>query len=125
MAGVGRPSTVTVATAELVQPNALVPVTVYWPDILNWAFAMVGFCKLLLYALGPDHVYVVAPFDVKLMFWFRHTVWPAVVTLGNGFTTTGVVVVLVQLLAPVTVSVYVPALVFWATAMVGFCWLLV
>ena len=41
--GVGIGRTVTVDTAEFVQPAALVTITVYPPDIAAVALAMVGF----------------------------------------------------------------------------------
>jgi hypothetical protein len=47
--------TVTLDTAEFVQPAALVTVTVYPPDMALVEFDMVGFCKAELNAKGPDH----------------------------------------------------------------------
>ena len=42
--GFGKVITVTLATAVLVQPAALVTVTVYAPLMFNWALAITGFC---------------------------------------------------------------------------------
>jgi len=83
---------------------------------------MAGFCVALPYAFGPAQEYPVPPEE------FSCIVTPAqygpvleAVGTGNGFTVTVVVAVAEQLLASVTVTVYVPELTTAAGEMVGFC----
>ncbi len=52
--GLGIALTTTFVVAVALHPE-LITVTVYTPTFAVWAFVIVGFCKVELKLLGPDH----------------------------------------------------------------------
>jgi hypothetical protein len=113
--------TTTVVVAVAVQLLALVTVTVYTPAIAVVAPGRVGFCRALVKDDGPDQLYEVPPDELSVM------VAPSqygpvldAVAVGFVFTTTTVEFVPVQPPAPVTVTLYVPAIAVVAPGRVGF-----
>ena len=112
-------TTTAVVPAKLVQP-LVVTVTLYVPAIAAVEVGRVGFCVVLVNALGPVHEYV-APDTVgvlKLMVLPLQTgvLLLAVGVAGTAFTTTFVVPGPLVQPPTVTVKLYVPAI---ATVEVG------
>jgi hypothetical protein len=101
----GMAVTVTLATAVLVHPAALVAVTEYCPESETAGLLMEIFCDCALKALGPVQLKEAPGNEAAERFiaWFSHTVLPEALSVGVGFTVWLMEVAVVQLLAAVTV----------------------
>ena len=94
---VGLGDTVTVTLAEPVQPVAVVPVTLYTPNVLTVTEG-VAVPLFQVYVSAPDAVSVVLP-------PWQNEVLPFIVIVGVGSAVTAMLAVFVHPFAPVPVTV--------------------
>jgi hypothetical protein len=106
----GKGLTVTDIVCTLLQPTALVPVTVY--TIFDCGDASTAFEFARFSPVAGAHEYVLAPDAVNVVLSPKQIVLPPeTVTVGLGFMVTVAVAVPKQLDEEVTVHEYVPALI--------------
>ena len=110
----------TVAVAE--HDAALVTVTVYWPALAVVTLESDGFCSALVKLFGPLQEYVAPPDEERFSVCPAHKgPFALAVATGVAFTVTLIVAVPLQLLASVTVTLYVPLPAVVIAAIEGFC----